>query len=118
MRSDNTLVFTWQMDAASESEMGVTAATKVFELPVRAVKAQEDLKEQLIGATIAYSVDGGEMRFGEPVAMRLYTPGFLGLTREDWSGVFWAAVLMVITVSCLYGAVRAGSDKEDYFCCE
>lgn len=118
VREDNALVFSWQMEAASEGEAGVTAATKVFELPVRAAKAQEDLKEQLIGATIAYRVDGGDMRFGEPVAMRLYTPGFLGLTREDWSGVFWAAVLMVITVSCLYGAVRAGGDKEDYYCCE
>jgi hypothetical protein len=42
----------------------------------------------------------------------------MGVTRSEWGGVFWACVLMMITVSCLYGAVRAGRDKEEYFCCE
>jgi len=115
---DNTVVYTWHMEAAEETQDGLTAATQIFELPVRAAKPQEDLSETLVGASIAYSVDDGEMRFGEPLAMRVYTPGFLGMTGEDWSGVFWAAVLMLITVGCLYGAVRASSDKDDYYCCE
>lgn len=114
----NTVVFTWNMDAAKETEAGVTAATKVFEIPVRSTRAQKDLEEQLVGASLAYSVNGGDTQLGEAEALRLYTPSFMGVTRSEWGGVFWACVLMMITVACLYAAVRAGKDKEEYFCCE
>lgn len=115
---NNTVVLNWHMDAAKETDEGLTAATRVFELPVRAVQEQENLEERLVGATLAYSVDGGDMQLGEATAMRLYTPSFLGVARDDWGGIFWACVLMMITVGCLYGAVRAGSSKDEYFCCE
>lgn len=115
---NNTVVFTWSMEAAEETENGLVAATQVFELPVRSTRAQKDLEEQLVGASFTYSVNGGEMQLGEAEAMRLYTPSFMGVTRSEWGGVFWACVLMMITVACLYGAVRAGRDKEEYFCCE
>ena len=113
-----TVTFTWQMDGALQTEEGVVAATQMIELPVRALAPQEELEEQLVGAALAYSVDGGDMQLCEAAALRLYTPAFLGIAREDWGGVFWACVLMMITVGCLYGAVRAGSDKDEYFCCE
>lgn len=115
---NNTVVFTWRMEAAEETENGLVAATQVFEIPVRSTRAQKDLEEQLVGASFTYSVNGGEMQLGEAEAMRLYTPSFMGVTRSEWGGVFWACVLMMITVACLYGAVRAGRDKEEYFCCE
>lgn len=114
----NTVVYSWYMEPAEQTEEGVTAATQMFELPVRAAQPQADLREQLVGAALAYSVDGGDMQLGEAAALRLYTPSFLGIAREDWGGVFWACVLMMITVGCLYGAVRAGGDKEDFYCCE
>ena len=115
---NDTIVFIWHMDAAKETENGVVAATHVFELPVRSVKEKKDLKEELVGAAFTYTVNGGETQLGQPEALRLYTPSFMGVTRSEWGGVFWACVLMLITVSCLYGAVRAGRDKEEYFCCE
>ena len=114
----NALVYAWRMAAAQETQDGVQAATTVFEVPVRAETAQENLEEKLVGALVAYRVDGGQMQFAEPVAMRVYTPGFLGMTGKDWNGVFWAAVLMLITVSCLYGAVRASCEREEEYCCE
>lgn len=116
-KENNTLMFSWHMDAAKENEDGVKASTKVFEIPVRALEAQENLKEQLVGASLAYSVDGSDMRFGEAVAMRVYTPSFMGIAHEDWNAIFWACVLMMITVSCLYAAVNAGTAKDEY-CCE
>ena len=113
---NNTVIFSWYMDAAEESGEGVRANAQVLEIPVRALEAQEDLKERLVGAALAYSVDGGELRFGEAVAMRVYTPSFLGIAHEDWNAIFWACVLMMITVSCLYAAVSAGSAKDEYYC--
>jgi len=117
-RENNTVIFTWHMDAARETEDGLVAATHVFELPVRSMKEKKDLKEELVGAAFTYSVNGGETQLGAPEALRLYTPSFMGVTRSEWGGVFWACVLMMITVACLYGAVRAGKEKDDYFCCE
>ena len=115
---NDTIVFTWHMAAAKETEDGVVAATHVFELPVRSAKEKKDLKEELVGAAFTYTVNGGQTQLDQPEALRLYTPSFMGVTRSEWGGVFWACVLMLITVSCLYGAVRAGRDKEEYFCCE
>lgn len=115
---NGTIIFSWFMDAAKETEDGVVAATQVFELPVRSAREKKDLEEELVGAAFTYSVNGGDVQLGKPEAMRLYTPSFLGVTRSEWGGVFWACVLMMITVSCLYGAVRAGREKDEYFCCE
>ena len=115
---NDTVIFNWHMAAAKETENGVVAATHAFELPVRSVKEKKDLKEELVGAAFTYTVNGGQTQLGQPEALRLYTPSFMGVTRSEWGGVFWACVLMMITVSCLYGAVRAGRDKEEYFCCE
>ena len=46
--------------------------------------------------------------------MRVYRPTFLGITKEDWGGIFWASLLLLVTVICLYAAVRSDHDKEDY----
>ena len=46
--------------------------------------------------------------------MRVYRPMFLGITKEDWNGIFWASLLLLVTVVCLYAAVRSDHDKEDY----
>ena len=77
---------------------------------------QEDIREQMLGTTLAWSTDGGETRLGEAVAVRVYSPMFLGLTGDEWGGIFWAGLLLVITVSCLYAAVCVDKQKDDFVC--
>ena len=113
---NGTVVLSWQMDGAQEGESGVTANTDVFDIRVRALEAQDHLRERMVGASLAYSVNGGEMQFGQALALRVHTPSFLGVSKEDWNAIFWACLLMMITVSCLYAAVSAGSAKETYSC--
>lgn len=114
---DGTLVFDVHMDAAREAESGVVAHTQVIEIPVVADAPQDQLGEQMIGASLAWSVDGEPMQLGEAVAMRVVRPEFLGMSRADWNGMFWAGVLLLVTVVCLYVAVRKENKDED-FCCE
>ncbi|MBP3523500.1 MAG: hypothetical protein J6M56_08005 [Clostridia bacterium] len=116
-RHDRTLVFDLHMDAADEASDGVIACTRVIEIPVVADTPQDNLGEQLVGASLAWSVGEEQMQLGEAVAMRVVRPEFLGMSRADWNGVFWASVLLVVTVLCLYVAVRRESKEED-FCCE
>jgi hypothetical protein len=49
--------------------------------------------------------------------MKVRRPSFLGIEKDDWSGVFWASVLLMITVAGLCAAVKGERNKED-FCCE
>ena len=65
-------------------------------------------------SSLAYSVDGGQTQLSEAAVMRVYRPTFLGITKEDWNGIFWASLLLLVTVVCLYAAVRSDHDKEDY----
>lgn len=112
---DNRVTFTARMDAADEGESGVTASTQVFEMRVKAQAPQKNLHEKLVGTALAYSVDGGPAQLSEAVAMRVYIPAFLGITNADWGGIFWASVLLLVTVLCLWAAVRS-DDKEEYCC--
>ncbi|MBQ2991232.1 MAG: hypothetical protein IJD60_08065 [Clostridia bacterium] len=116
-RVDGALVFDVKMDAARETADGIEAATKVIELSVVADEAQEKISERLVGASLAWTVDEGGVQLGEAVAMRVYRPGFLGVSPEDWNGIFWAGLLLMVTISLLYAAVRSDSREED-FCCE
>lgn len=116
-RQDRTLMFDLHIDAASEAADGVIACTRVIEIPVVADAPQDSLGEQLVGASLAWSVGEEQMQLGEAVAMRVVRPEFLGMSRADWNGVFWAGVLLLVTVICLYAAVRRESKEED-FCCE
>lgn len=111
---DGRVTIAAHMEAASETEAGVTASTQVFTLRVQAEEPQENLREKLVGATLAYSVDGGQAQLSEAAVMRVYRPTFLGITKEDWGGIFWASLLLLVTVICLYAAVRSDHDKEDY----
>ena len=113
---DGRVTIAAHMEAASETEAGVTASTQVFTLRVKAEEPQQNLKEKLVGTSLAYSVDGGAAQLSEAVAMRVYRPTFLGITQEDWGGIFWASLLLLVTVICLYAAVRSDHDKEDYCC--
>lgn len=112
---DNRVTFTAHMDAANEGESGVTASTQVFEMRVKAQAPQKNLQEKLVGTALAYSVDGGPAQLSEAVAMRVYIPAFLGITNADWGGIFWASLLLLVTVVCLWAAVRS-DDKEEYCC--
>lgn len=115
-QENNTLIYDVHMDAASETDGGVTASTRVLEMQVKAEESLENVKERLVGATLAWTVDDGQAQLGEAVAMRVYSPGFLGIGSEEWSGIFWASLLLVVTVACLYAAVRADNSKDEFLC--
>lgn len=109
---NRTLIYALHMDAAQETADGVLASTRSLTVRVRADEPQSGLREKLVGASLAYDADG-DMRMAEAAAVRVYTPAFLGITRDEWGGIFWAAVLLVVTVSCLYAAVRSSDDAGD-----
>lgn len=115
MKQDNrTLVFDLHMDAARQTSQGVIAQTQVIEIPVRAEIAQEAMTQQMLGAALAWSVDDKPAQLGQAVAMSVRPQTVLGLTRADWNGVFWAGVLLLITLVCLYAAVKKDKREEDY----
>lgn len=116
-QGERVLTFDVHMPAAEQGAGGVTAYTKEIEIPVEALQAQEKLSEQLMGAALAWRVDEGDAQLAQAVAMRVYRPAFLGISGDDWSGMFWAAILLMITIACLCAAVRNDKREED-FCCE
>ena len=111
------LAFDVHMEAAEQSAGGVTAFTKVIDLPVTALAPQEQLQEELMGAALTWQVEDEPPQLAQALAMRVSRPAFMGIDRDDWNGVFWAALLLVITVGCLCAAVRSDKREED-FCCE
>ena len=117
-QTNGTLVFDVHMEAASEEEDGVVASTQVIEIPVVAAAPQQNLGERLVGASLAWNVGSEPTQMSEAVALRVVREEFMGLSREDWNGVFWAAVITVVTIALLYAAVRKENTKENDFCCE
>lgn len=115
-KESNALVYAIHMDAASEQDGGITANTRTITLRVRAGEPQNNLSERLLGTTLAWSTDGGQTELGEAVATRVYRPMFMGITADEWGGIFWAGLLLIVTVCCLYAAVRVDSGKEEYSC--
>ena len=113
-REDRTLVFDLHMDAARQTADGMIAHTQVIEIPVRAQIAQGKQAQQMLGAALAWSVGGKPAALGEAVAMSVRPETVLGLTHEDWNGVFWAGVLLMLTTLCLYAAVKKEKREEDY----
>ena len=111
---NGALVYALHVPAAEEGESGVCAATTTIRLRVKAEAAQDNLKERLLGASLAWDVDGGEAQLGEAVALRVKSEAFLGLTRGEWNGVFWAALLRAATIACLCAAVHTDKSDEDY----
>jgi len=114
---NRTLVFDLHMEAARETDSGVVANTQVLEIPVIAEAPQDQLSEALLGATMAWSVDDMPVQLGDAVAMRVVRDEFMGISKSEWNGIFWAGVLMLAAVACLYAAARRDSRTED-FCCE
>lgn len=115
MQQDNrTLVFDLHMDAARQTSQGVIAKTQVIEIPVRAEMAKERMTQQMLGAALAWRVNGEPAQLGEAVAMSVRPQTVLGLTRADWNGVFWAGVLLLVALLCLYAAVKKDKREEDY----
>ena len=111
---NGALLYTLRMPAAEEGDSGVCAATSAIRLRVRAEEPQENLRERLLGASLAWDVDGGEAQLGEAVALRVHSAAFLGLTRGEWNGVFWSALLLAATIACLCAAVRSDKSDEEY----
>ncbi|MFR3405206.1 MAG: hypothetical protein ACLTV6_01025 [Christensenellales bacterium] len=103
------IVFDLHMDAAGEE-----AYTRVVTLRVRADEPQENIKERLLGTTLAWQIDAGETQLGEAACVRVYRPMVLGLTKDEWMGIFWAGLLLVVTVSCLFAAFNSDNKREKY----
>ena len=102
-------VFSLHIDAAGED-----AATRVVTLHVRADEPQENIKERLLGATLAWQTDAGETQLGEAACVRVYQPMVFGLTKDEWMGILWAGLLLVVTVSCLFAAFNSENKREKY----
>jgi len=114
---ERMLMYDVHMPAGEQTAEGVEAAAHIIRLNVKADSAQENLGERLVGASLAWSVDEGETQLGEAVAMRLSKPAFMGISKSDWNALFWASVLLVMTIGCLYAAAKSDRKEED-FCCE
>ena len=115
MKQENhTLVFDVHMEAARQTSQGIIANTQVIEIPVRASIAQGRMTEQMLGAALAWSVNHAQPSLGEAVALSVRPQTVLGLTKADWNGVFWAGVLLLVTMLCLYAAVKKDKREEDY----
>lgn len=111
---NGALVYTLHIPAAEEGEGGVCAATQTIRLRVKAEAAQSNVRERLLGASLAWDVDGGDAQLGEAVALCVRTESFLGLTGAEWQGVFWAALLLAATIACLCAAVHTDKSEESY----
>lgn len=110
IRQENgAAVFSLHIDAAGED-----AATRVVTLRVRADEPQENIKERLLGATLAWQTDAGETQLGEAACVRVYQPTVFGLTKDEWMGILWAGLLLVVTVSCLFAAFNSENKREKY----
>lgn len=110
IRQENgAAVFSLHIDAAGED-----AATRVVTLHVRADEPQENIKERLLGATLAWQTDAGETQLGEAACVRVYQPMVFGLTKDEWMGILWAGLLLVVTVSCLFAAFNSENKREKY----
>ena len=110
IRQENgAAVFFLHIDAAGED-----AATRVVTLHVRADEPQENIKERLLGATLAWQTDAGETQLGEAACVRVYQPMVFGLTKDEWMGILWAGLLLVVTVSCLFAAFNSENKREKY----
>ena len=110
---NDAIVFDLHMDAADEQAGAVEANTRVIRLHVRADEPQENINEKLLGATLAWQANDGDTRLGEAVAVRVYRPMVLGLTKEQWTGILWAGLLLVVTVSCLFVAFNSDTRREE-----
>ena len=108
-QENGAAVFSLHIDAAGED-----AATRVVTLHVRADEPQENIKERLLGATLAWQTDAGETQLGEAACVRVYRPMVFGLTKDEWMGILWAGLLLVVTVSCLFAAFNSENKREKY----
>lgn len=115
IREENgLLLISMHMDAAQETGEDTAAATKEIALRVRADMPIESVKEQLLGASLAWKINGGETTLGEAVALQIAASGMMGLSHSEWNGILLAALLMLITVCCLYSAVKSDKCEDDY----
>ena len=110
---DGALIYRLHMNAATQTDSGVAAASKEIRLRVRADVPTQDTGDRLMGTTLAWRTDDGDAHLSEAAALRVHGEGFMGLSSGEWNGILLAALLMMVTVCCLYSAVKA-DDKEDY----
>ncbi len=111
---DGALVYTVHMEAAKETESGIAAATKEILLRVRADAPLNDVGERMLGTSLVWRTDDGGTHMSEAAALRIYQQGFMGLNSSEWNGILLAALLMMVTVCCLYSAVKSDNKQDDY----
>lgn len=113
-QTDHQIDVSLHMDAATQAEGGNAAATKEITLRVRADAPVENVQDRLLGASLAWRTDDGETQLGEAVAFEISRGGMMGLSDSEWNGILLAALLMLVTVCCLYSALK--SDKDEEYC--
>ena len=99
-------------ETLAEPEIRQENGAAVFSLHIDA--AGENIKERLLGATLAWQTDAGETQLGEAACVRVYQPMVFGLTKDEWMGILWAGLLLVVTVSCLFAAFNSENKREKY----
>lgn len=108
------LVFDLEMEAAEEKNGSVKPNVREIEIRVRADAEQKDEKENLLGAALAWTVDGGETKLGEAAAVRVVGERIMGVSAAEWNCIFWAFVLLAAMMLCLYAATRKNHGDDDY----
>ncbi len=111
---DGRIFLSVHMDAARETDSGIAAAALEIPLRVRAAAAVDSVDDRMLGAALAWNADGGDTHLEEAVALEIRRSGMLGLSDAEWNGILLASLLMIVTICCLYSAVKSDKREEDY----
>jgi len=115
IREENGLItLSLHMDAARETDSGTAAATLEIPLRVRADVPVESVDDRMLGASLAWRTNDGGTQLAEAVALEIRRSGMMGLSDSEWNGILLAALLMLVTICCLYSAVKTDKREEDY----
>ena len=102
------------MDAARETDSGTAAATMEIPFMVRADVQVDSMDDRMLGASAAWRTDDSEPRLAPAVALEIRRSGMMGLSDSEWNGILLASLLMLVTICCLYSAVKTDKREEDY----
>ena len=111
---DGLIHLSVHMDAARETDSGIAAATLEIPLRVRADAPVDAADDRMLGASLAWKADGGDTQLEQAVALNIQRSGMFGLSDSEWNGILLASLLMIVTICCLYSAVKSDKREEDY----
>ena len=111
---DGLIFLSVHMDAARETDSGIAAATLEIPLRVRADMPLDADNDHMLGASLAWKAGGGDTQLEQAVALEIQRSGMFGLSDSEWNGILLASLLMIVTICCLYSAVKSDKREEDY----